>query len=269
MYAKLIRINILLLLLSLITYYRNKMPTGAIRGDVNAYSASLSKQLTKKGKITDLFRLPNLRKRTLAIAYNWMTCSYCFYGVAQFISHLTGDIFINVAVSGGVTTLGCFVAMFLIRILKRRQMLIMCHGICAICFFVLSATPEGPASVACACVGVVTEFMVFILVYLYTSELFPTVVRSNAIGISSMAARIGSMIAPFAIDLGDIKSFLPPIVFAIPPAVAVLVTTILPETKGLELMTTLAEGEELGKSKKTAKPAKTPKPKPPAKKPTK
>ena len=36
----------------------------------------------------------------------------------------------------------------------------------------------------------------FGICYIYTAELFPTVVRNNAVAVASMFARVGSMLAP-------------------------------------------------------------------------
>lgn len=107
----------------------------------------------------------------------------------------------------------------------------------------LAILPEGVPTV----VGNLTAFIVFIIVYLYCSELFPTVVRNAAIGFCSGSARFGSMIAPLVIQLGDISHILPPIGFAIPPTIGFLVAFLLPETKNYPLMTTIEEGEEFGK----------------------
>lgn len=54
----------------------------------------------KKYNITHLFRTPYLRLKTICIAINWFVCGSCFFGLAQYMGHLDGDIFVNVAVSG-------------------------------------------------------------------------------------------------------------------------------------------------------------------------
>ena len=41
----------------------------------------------------------------------------------------------------------------------------------------------------------------FNMVYLYTSELYPTSVRAMGLSVSSFFARVGSMLAPLAVDL--------------------------------------------------------------------
>lgn len=48
--------------------------------------------------------------------------------------------------------------------------------------------------------GITTAFCV---VYAVTAELFPTVIRNMAMGTCSMAARIGTIISPFIIYLGE------------------------------------------------------------------
>lgn len=185
------------------------------------------------------------------MAFNWFGCSYCFYGVSQYISFLTGDIFINVAISAAFALFGTFLSVPLVSVMKRKTMLIVFQAICAFCLYALAILPQGFATILCACIGNLAAFVVFILVYLYCSELFPTVVRNAAIGFSSMSARIGSMIAPFVVGLKDSGEFIPPLVFAIPPTMACFITLLLPETKGCPLMTTLEEGEEFGKKKST------------------
>ncbi|CAG5027893.1 unnamed protein product [Parnassius apollo] len=225
----------------------NKQPSVDIRKEVETYQQTLQQNQTKKGNILDLFRTPNLRKNILCMAFNWLSCSYCFYGVSQYVGQLSGNVFINVAASASVTLLGTLASIPLMKILGRRTIVILSNFICALCLLILCFVPEGISSVVFASIGVVTSFIVFVVVYLYCTELFPTVVRNAALGFSSMMARVGSMIAPFVIELTDVALWLPPFAFAVVPLLGAIITFLLPETKGVELMTTIEEGENFGK----------------------
>jgi len=53
-------------------------------------------------------------------------------------------------------------------------------------------------------IGMIGKFLIsmtFAIAYLYTAELFPTIVRNVAVGTASTFARIGSMSAPYIVDL--------------------------------------------------------------------
>ncbi|VVD00503.1 unnamed protein product [Leptidea sinapis] len=230
---------------------RNKRPTTNLRSTINRYQALVERNSLKKGNILDLFKTPNMRKNILAMSFNWLACSYCFYGVSQYIGQLSGNIFINVLCSASVTLLGTLCSIPLMKLIGRRTILIVFNFVCAACLFILAALPQGLISVVFASIGVVSSFIVFVLVYLFCSELFPTVVRTAAIGFSSMMARIGSMIAPFVIALDTTAVWLPPVLFAVIPLISGFVAFLLPETKGYELMTTLEEGENFGKKNNT------------------
>lgn len=58
--------------------------------------------------------------------------------------------------------------------------------------------------------------MSFVTVYIYGSEIFPTVIRNIGMGTASTTARVGSMIAPFvATNLADVAYWLPPVTFGV------------------------------------------------------
>lgn len=52
-----------------------------------------------------------------------------------------------------------------------------------------------------ALVGKLGAAAAFAIVYVYSSELFPTVVRNGALGAASMFARAGGMISPYISDM--------------------------------------------------------------------
>lgn len=56
------------------------------------------------------------------------------------------------------------------------------------------------------CLGIVGMSVSFTTVYLFSGELFPTVVRNIGVGTSSMCARIGSITAPFVVSLVSLSN---------------------------------------------------------------
>lgn len=45
----------------------------------------------------------------------------------------------------------------------------------------------------------------FSMVYVYTAELYPTVVRNMGVGVSSTASRLGSILSPYFVYLGKAR----------------------------------------------------------------
>ena len=71
----------------------------------------------------------------------------------------------------------------------------------------------------------------FTFVYIYSAELFPTVIRNIGMGVASSSARIGSMLAPFVVLLSDWNPSTPMLIFTVVGAVAMVLCLFLPETK--------------------------------------
>jgi len=84
----------------------------------------------------------------------------------------------------------------------------------------------------------------FSVVYVHGSELFPTDVRGLSLGLMSLSARIGAMLAPFVADLGSGGKALSLFIFAVPCVAAGLVTRCLPETRGKALPGTVDDLNE-------------------------
>lgn len=87
---------------------RNKIPVENVKQALETYE---SQKAVRQGKtnekynITHLFRTPNMRLKTICIIINWFLCGSCFFGLAQYIGHIDGNIFINVAISGNSGTI--------------------------------------------------------------------------------------------------------------------------------------------------------------------
>lgn len=77
--------------------------------------------------------------------------------------------------------------------------------------------------------------------YLFTGELYPTVLRNAGVGCTVMCARIGSMMAPLVIALNDVAPFLPLTLLGLLATVEALLILPLPETCGMKLPETVED----------------------------
>lgn len=234
---------------------RNDLPTSNIKESIIKCSKDMEVDAKQKASMLDLIRTPNMRKKTIFISFNWLVCGLCYFGLAQFISHLGGDIFVNVAVSAVAVMPGVFVSMWAFSSLGRKVSLISSNMTASIALLLVPFVPESLPWVKTflSSLGLLALSISFYCVYTYGGELYPTVVRTVGLGTSSMCARVGAMAAPFVASLGDVNPLIPLIVFGTPPVIASVMCALLPETKGCKLPDTLEDGERFGKkSKKNA-----------------
>lgn len=228
----------------------NKLPHENIRKDLDIVQASKMGAPVSKGNFLDLFRTPNLRKKTILMAFNWFVCGLAFFGVAQYIGHAGGNIFANVAISAALEIPGTIVCIYLMKAWGRKKTLIASNSLCGVAMLLIALVPadNSTAKVTLASIGIIGMSISFPTVYLYGGELFPTVVRNVGVGACSMVARFGSMIAPFVAGFSVTAYWLPPVIFGVIPLVGAAFVFFLPETQGQPLPDTIEDGENFGKN---------------------
>uniref|UniRef100_A0A3B4AKM6 Major facilitator superfamily (MFS) profile domain-containing protein n=1 Tax=Periophthalmus magnuspinnatus TaxID=409849 RepID=A0A3B4AKM6_9GOBI len=86
--------------------------------------------------------------------------------------------------------------------------------------------------------GVTTAFTI---IYAFTAELYPTVLRNTALATCSMAARLGSIIAPYFIYLGRFWVSLPYVLMGALTVLTGALSLLLPESRGLPLPETVGQ----------------------------
>ncbi|XP_070344143.1 organic anion transporter 3 isoform X2 [Equus asinus] len=93
----------------------------------------------------------------------------------------------------------------------------------------------------------------FSCLFLYTSELFPTVIRQTGMGVSNMWTRVGSMMAPLVKITGEVKPFIPNVIFGTAAIVGGSAALFLPETRNRPLPETIEDLEGWFLPKKESK----------------
>ncbi|KAL8186397.1 UNVERIFIED_CONTAM: hypothetical protein K2H54_069649 [Gekko kuhli] len=170
--------------------------------------------------------------------------------------NLGGNEYLNLFLIGAVEIPAYVIACIGMDRLGRRNTLIPFLISSAVTCALLMLIPQDfrILNIIANMVGKFTIGVAFGLIYLYTAELYPTVVRSLAVGSGSMMCRVGSVVAPFCVYLSSVWIFMPQMIVGIVAFVSGLLTLMLPETLGKPLTNTWAEAIELGASGSTKKP---------------
>ncbi|XP_035731307.1 organic cation transporter protein-like [Vespa mandarinia] len=204
---------------------------------------------SKKASLFDLFRYPNLRRKSMLLFFNWLVNSGTYYGLSWHASNLGGNDYVNFLISGLVEVPAYT---FLIFTLNRWGRKIILCGCMLISGFALLATlfvpVDKPWLVVClAMIGKLAITSSYGAIYVFTAEQFPTVIRNVGLGASSTFARIGGVIAPYVNHLSEIWIPLPLVIFGSCALFGGMMSLLLPETLNKKLPESIQDGELFGK----------------------
>lgn len=228
---------------------RNKMPTDKIAQDIEEAQRIALAASTKKGNIGDLFKHAYLCQKTLAMAFNWLVVCFVYYGLSQYMTSLSGNIFFNIAVSALLGIPGTCLCVPATKYMGRRLTLFLSNLLSAISLSLLAFIPSfsGPVKVTLATMGLFGAAITFPNVYLYAGELFPTVVRPTGVGFCSFVGRFGSIVAPWVEGLKKYYISIPPAIFGLFAFLAAASVFLMPETKDFPLPETIEDGNTFGR----------------------
>ena len=210
----------------------NNQPGGGEKSDRNYEEGLL-----------DLFRTVPLSLLTLTQIYSWFVNSGAYYGLTLAAGTAGGNLYTATALSGAVEIPAYILANFLLNITGRRKILagfMVVGGFSCLGIQVLSRV--FPALVqSMALLGKLCLAASFAVIYIHSGEIFPTTIRNSAMGLVSVAARVGGILAPFIVSLGNVSDNLQFTVFGLMSLTAGILNLKLPETKGAQLPETVSE----------------------------
>ncbi|KAG7331674.1 hypothetical protein KOW79_005643 [Hemibagrus wyckioides] len=211
----------------------------------------------KKLSILNMFGSWKMAGRSATCWAIWFIGSLGYYVFSLGSVNLGGNQYINLFLAGAVELpsylIGC-IAMDRVGRKMTCAPALMLGGVA--CMLIIAVPQDFEIlAVILSMTGKFAIAIAFGLVYLYTCELYPTIIRSLAVGSGSMSCRIGSVVAPFCVYLADIWIYLPQLIVGILSFIIGVLTFFLPETLGEPLTSTLEEAEALGtkSSKKTTR----------------
>ncbi|XP_003782259.1 solute carrier family 22 member 5 [Otolemur garnettii] len=201
----------------------------------------LSSKKQQSHSILDLLRTRNIRIVTIMSIILWMTISVGYFGLSLDTPNLHGDVYMNCFLSAVVEVPAYVLAWLLLRYLPRRYSMataLFLGG--SVLLFVQLVPPDlYYLATVLVMVGKFGITAAFSMVYVYTAELYPTVVRNMGVGVSSTASRLGSILSPYFVYLGAYDRFLPYILMGSLTILTAILTLFLPESFGTPLPDTI------------------------------
>ncbi|KAF3843298.1 hypothetical protein F7725_002147 [Dissostichus mawsoni] len=225
--------------------------------DGHCTAVSVSPQVEKETSekvestsILDLLKTANIRNVTLMLWIIWFSLNVSFFGLSFNMSALYGNPFLNYFLLTAVE-LPAYTASWLVaRSLPRRLSCISFTLLGALALLLIQITLDSHPAITLTLVllgkfGILAGIAVL---YMFTSELSPTVIRNTAMSSSAMFSRVGSSVSPYLLQLGETFNyihhtveFLPWIIVGCLSLLSVLVCFFLPETFRQPLIDTIEQ----------------------------
>lgn len=179
---------------------------------------------------------------------SWFVNSHVYYGLSLNVKNLGGNMYFNFVLAGLVEIPSYLLTVVLLNWSGRRKSLFyFMMGAASSCWVCMKLQQQenvntGAQSVA-AMFGKFCISASFAVLYVYAAELFPTVIRNVGMGMTTVASRIGGILCPFVVLMGEQSRSLPMFIFACMSLVAGLIGLKLPETKGRPMPETMEDLE--------------------------
>ncbi|XP_029107158.1 solute carrier family 22 member 5-like isoform X2 [Scleropages formosus] len=206
----------------------------------------------KPHNICDLVRSSNIRFISITLGLVWTILSIGYFALSLNTSNLHGHIYLNCFISAAIEVPAYISAWLLLRYCARRYCLFSTLFLGGVVLLFIQLLPQdlNLLSIALEMLGKFGVTAAFSIVYAYTAELYPTVLRNTALGACSMASRVGSISAPYFIYLGKYSKFLPYIIMGSLTVVSGLLSLLLPESHQQPLPETLDHMQRIQGCKK-------------------
>ncbi|XP_052089051.1 organic cation transporter protein-like [Mytilus californianus] len=213
----------------------------------------------KTANVYHLFSTLEMTKRTIILLWNWIVIAMVYYGVTMHTGgNIGGNFYLNFFILAIVEVPAKLLVMATLNRAGRKKIHCFCMvvgGVACLCtiFTVLYGGDElQPLTLTLAIIGKMGSAAAFGTIYVYSMELYPTVVRTSGMGLSSSIARIGGMVAPYVAQSADVVGgkfgqALPLVIFGGCSVSAGLLCLFLPETLNRKLPETVREAKDFTK----------------------
>uniref|UniRef100_A0A673C7P4 Solute carrier family 22 member 13-like n=1 Tax=Sphaeramia orbicularis TaxID=375764 RepID=A0A673C7P4_9TELE len=223
----------------LLTQGKKKQAIKEIQRAAKVNKRNISKDLLNKvrGRMLDFIEISYLRKCVVIMSLVGFGACLMYYGLSLNVGNFGLDIYLTQFIFGLAELPARLACLPLTERFGRRicQTAYLLFGGAA-CLAILAVPADLPVLITViAVLGKFAATASFFQVYLYSAELYPTVLRQKGVGLNGMFIGVAGILAPL-IWLLDIYHFtIPMLIYGGVAIVAGLLCLLLPETRYVEI----------------------------------
>ncbi|KAM8777948.1 solute carrier family 22 member 7 isoform 1-T1 [Rhynchonycteris naso] len=204
-----------------------------------------AEQVVRRPSYLDLFRTPRIRYISLCCMVVWFGVNVSYYGQSLDLLGLGLNLYQTQLLFGAVELPSKLVVYLSVRHAGRRptQAAMLLGAALSLGGRLLLTSEMVYWSTVLAVLGKGFSEGAFTTAYLFTSEMYPTVLRQTGLGLTALVGRLGGSLAPLVTLLDGIWLPLPKLVYAGIALIASCTALLLPETRRAQLPETIQDVE--------------------------
>lgn len=178
--------------------YSTAVPTQPQKSQQNVQSPSVLHSFWK------MLKTRTLCLRFLNVCFQWVATYFTSLGLYQYSIQIPNvDRYVSYLIMISADIPGTILVQLLLNRIKRRTLLFSAHLLTGIVIVITSFVPKEYPWIVISCFVIAKSFLHLSTVVMnqFTTEQFPTNIRTTVLNIASTCAQIGSMLAPFIIIL--------------------------------------------------------------------
>ncbi|XP_075994663.1 organic cation/carnitine transporter 2-like [Genypterus blacodes] len=189
----------------------------------------------------DLLRIREVRHITLILWVIWFSSHVCYFGMSFNSTGLHGNPYLNFVLLSAVEIPGYGLSWIVARSLPRRISFSAFLLLGALSLLLLSfiSKRDPVATLSLVLLGKFALLGGVSVLFVFTGEIFPTIIRTSALSSCTSASRLGSALSPYLLQLAAVNAFLPWLMIGALSLLCVCFCVLLPETFGRPLPDTI------------------------------
>ncbi|KAJ6223545.1 hypothetical protein RDWZM_002090 [Blomia tropicalis] len=197
-----------------------------------------SKEESKHNTVWSLLRSRQYCSTTLILWFSFYINGFIYHGFNLNVDILGGDVYTNFALAGLFEIPSMLLNLIGMKYLGRKCFTVGTILSAALCYSIIVMLQvwwpmDHWSIVVCSMLGKMFIFSTYNAIYIHAGEIFPTELRHSGVSSCSIAARFGSIVAPFVASFGVTITMS---IFGLMSFVTAFLTILLPETKDKELV---------------------------------